>query len=331
MIDQERWDYLAEKFGVYPGRPIRHSPNPGEHATEKMLVYEFFWKCYQLDEIEKTVLDMMGGGATHEDILAWLKSMEGVKKIYGSTKYEDVMRTLFAKAPFNEDEPQYLAALAEWLHTGKRPDTGQRSEIWKCPEPPQGCGRPMGGEFFPLLVLNDPRCSDCIYRDGHRVKTRLHADGVRKALKEIYDVIHYQTIDVPKVNELLESVVRRWGGADAVGEFWYQQIDLMAQQKPGSKELLGHMRDFSRFWLAVQENQRGHTPLDEMSDEEMADRITGLAVERLGKYGKEHLLKVLVPDENEPVIDRENVEALNPLKITHKKTPRKRPPRKKKA
>jgi len=246
------------------------------------VLTESFRDIYSLVEAEVEILSAIGHGLTLQEM-----------SVSGTPVRTASLASLKDKT--NCKTMKLLFLLGQWMLSGERPEHDPH-EAWKCLGAPAGCGITRSLSHFPMFPV-DLRCDDCIYHRTRAVVGQKRIRGVEDALKTLFHDANQDHMEIPKAEKVLSSLVMKLGGERAVGQQWAFHLQRASEERPGSKMVLDHFRDISRFMVAAQESLTSHANIKGMDMEEAREYLTQLVITELAKQNKTHLLDELVMED----------------------------------
>lgn len=118
------------------------------------------------------------------------------------------------------------------------------------------CGLPQKSDRF-ILYPDDLRCSQCISQETLSANNQRIAKAVADYLKKGIKRVKNSRPLIPAVEQVLNGVLERLGGADAFAGMWADTILKMKEKNPGSKMLADQCMALAKFHAEI-EKMRGH-------------------------------------------------------------------------
>jgi hypothetical protein len=126
-------------------------------------------------------------------------------------------------------------------------------------------------KWFPTETfhhLPDQRCDDCIPPDIAEQKEQKKLNKAKKEFAKLLDATGGLAADAPRLDQLLSSLFREFGGAEQFAYEWHHQLQLAAQKSPGSKAVLDAYASLAKLVLQSNKLQR-QLDVDQMTDQQL--------------------------------------------------------------
>jgi hypothetical protein len=245
-------------------------------TPRKPSFFETLADTYYLSAEEREVLAMIGRESDdeHAGKVQWAVDRMGMD-------FQDPYLSLCAKLDaVNDHEKMQLYGI--WYLTARCPVPIPLNapDLLMCPTSPTGCRRTMAIGMFPFWPV-DMRCADCIKDKSAPERRREKVVMAGERLAELLKVSSSRAASVPKLNELIGTLVVKQGGVDAIAEGWHAAIeDAKDKGRPG--DLLKHYNQLATLVKNCQEiEQNEQSILDKLADSELRDYIVSLLLQRL--------------------------------------------------
>jgi len=147
------------------------------------------------------------------------------------------------------------------------------------PDPPRECNRchvVQPREAF----RDDPRgypreiCRECERHNPDHRRQRDLAAGLRGLVARA----NRQTTKPADLSEFCNEMLDKFKGLSEFCQFWHQQIQTAATEKPGSKTVLDSCYTIYKMHVAAATEQRERIPLETATEQELEEAITSFAL-----------------------------------------------------